>query len=175
VAEGEDLDEGDYRLALEGSFARDFVFSRQIRSAALSVPSNIDEGFERGNRNEFHQFLSIAKSSAAEVRSDLYTALDIGYLEEKRFAILLRDGEEVSRIIGGLRRAVDQQRHHKSQSSVLSLPLWRNLVDARDLKSRAPKGACRFESGRGHHVGVRTVRTVRPVRMLDVDDGHSPS
>ena len=120
MAEGEDLDKGDYRLALEGSFARDFVFSRQIRSAALSVPSNIAEGFERGDRNEFHQFLSIAKSSAAEVRSDLYTTMDIGYLEEKRFAILLRDGDEVSRIIGGLRRAVDQQRHHKSQSPVLS-------------------------------------------------------
>jgi len=99
-----------YRMALEGQFARDFVMSRQIRSAALSVPSNIAEGFERGNRNEFHQFLSIAKSSAAEVRSDLYTALDIGYLEEKRFTLLLGEGEEVARIIGGLRRAVNRQR-----------------------------------------------------------------
>ncbi|HYS54315.1 MAG TPA: four helix bundle protein [Thermoanaerobaculia bacterium] len=67
-------------------------------------------GFERGNRNEFHQFLSIAKSSAAEVRSDLYTALDIGYLEEEGFTLLLGEGEEVACIIGGLRRAVSPPR-----------------------------------------------------------------
>jgi len=110
-----------YKMTFEGKFATDFVLSRQIRGAALSVPSNIAEGFERGNRNEFHQFLSIAKSSCAEVRSDLYTALDIGYLEEERFTLLLHDAEEVARIIGGLRRAVSQQRTgRKTQSSVLS-------------------------------------------------------
>lgn len=79
-----------YRVASQGEFARDFVMSRQIRSAALSVPSNSAEGFERGNRNEFHQFLSVAKSSCAEVRSDLYTAMDIGYLDEEKGNSLLR-------------------------------------------------------------------------------------
>src|ERR1700736_478552 len=71
-----------YLVALEGQFARDFVLSRQIRGAALSVSSNIAEGFDRGNRNEFHQFLSIAKASCAEVRNDLYVALDVGYVDE---------------------------------------------------------------------------------------------
>jgi len=112
-----------YLMALEGRFARDFDFSRQIRRAALSVPSNIAEGFERGNRNEFHQFLSIAKSSCAEVRSDLYVALDIGYLDESTATSMVASAEEVGRIIGGLRSAVARQRSAKyqpTQSSALS-------------------------------------------------------
>ena len=112
-----------YLMCLAGKFRSDSVLSRQMRGAALSVPLNIAEGFERGNRNEFHQFLSIAKSSCGEVRSDLYVAMDIGYLEEQRGLALLQDAEEVGRIIGGLRRAVAQQRttqKARSQSLVLS-------------------------------------------------------
>src|SRR5205823_2688464 len=93
--------------------------SGQIRRAVLSVPSNIAEGFERGGRNEFHQFLSIAKSSCAEVRSDLYVALDVGYLDEPTALTMITRAEEVGRIIGGLRSAVDRQRK-RPQSSVLS-------------------------------------------------------
>ena len=112
-----------YLTALQGKFARDFVLSDQIRRAALSVPSNIAEGFERGNRNEFHQFLSIAKSSCAEVRSDLYVALDIGYLDEVSATSMISKAEEVGRILGGLRSAVARQRSprfQRTQSSVLS-------------------------------------------------------
>ena len=108
-----------YLVALEGQFARDFVLSRQIRGAALSVSSNIAEGFERGNRNEFHQFLSIAKASCAEVRNDLYLALDVGYVDEPTALKMIASAEEVGRIIGGLRSAVARQRK-RPQSSVLS-------------------------------------------------------
>jgi len=66
-----------YVYAMQGRFAQDYVLSKQIRSAALSVSSNIAEGFDRGNRNEFTQFLSIAKASCAEVRNDLYIAADV--------------------------------------------------------------------------------------------------
>jgi four helix bundle protein len=72
--------------------------------------SNIAEGFERGGRGEFHQFLSTAKASCAEVRSQLYVALDVGYLNQARFDELMRQAEEVARIVGGLRSSVDRQR-----------------------------------------------------------------
>ena len=71
--------------------------------------SNIAEGFERGGRREFHQFLSTAKASCAEVRSQLYVALDIGYVDQPRFNRLLKQAEEVGRIIGGIRAAVARQ------------------------------------------------------------------
>ena len=75
--------------------------------------SNIAEGFERNSRNEFHQFLVIAKSSCAEVKSQLYVALDVNYLTEAIFQDLKAQAEEVSRIIGGLRVSIDQQRTKK--------------------------------------------------------------
>jgi four helix bundle protein len=98
-----------YQITREGSFARDFGLSGQIQRASVSIMSNIAEGFERGGRREFHQFLSTAKASCAEVRSQLYVALDIGYLDQPRFNRLLKQAEEVGRIIGGIRAAVARQ------------------------------------------------------------------
>jgi four helix bundle protein len=72
--------------------------------------SNIAEGFERGSQTEFHRFLSIAKASCAEVRSQLYVALDIGYLDNSAFNRLLQQSEEVARIISGLRASIDRDR-----------------------------------------------------------------
>jgi four helix bundle protein len=72
--------------------------------------SNIAEGFERNRRAEFHQFLSVAKASAAEVRSQLYVALDVGYLSQNEFATLSAKANEVARILGGLRQSVARQR-----------------------------------------------------------------
>jgi len=60
-----------------GGFAKDFGLRDQIQRAAVSVVSNIAEGFERGSRSEFHQFLVVSKASAAEVRAQLYVALDV--------------------------------------------------------------------------------------------------
>jgi four helix bundle protein len=101
-----------YETTRRGAFARDFGLSGQIQRAAVSIMSNIAEGFERGGRGEFHQFLSTAKASCAELRSQLYVALDVGYLEEGRFQILLQQAEEVARIIG-LRASVARQRTPK--------------------------------------------------------------
>lgn len=64
-----------YRVTSEGRFARDFGLKDQIRRAAVSSMSNLAEGFERGRPAEFHQFLSIAKASCAELRAQLYVAL----------------------------------------------------------------------------------------------------
>ena len=98
-----------YQVIREGSFAKDFGLSGQIQRASVSIMSNIAEGFERGGRREFHQFLSTAKASCAEVRSQLYVALDIGYVDQPRFNRLLKQAEEVGRIIGGIRSAVARQ------------------------------------------------------------------
>ena len=99
-----------YNLTSDGQFAKDFGLRDQIRRAAVSVMSNISEGFERGSMNEFHQFLVIAKASCAEVRSQLYVALDAGYIDQTIFQELNQQAIEVSRIIGGLRSSVDKKR-----------------------------------------------------------------
>lgn len=81
-----------------------------MQRAAVSIMSNIAEGFERNGHGEFHQFLSIAKGSCAEVLSLLYVAYDAGYIDENVFDQLIAQAEEVSRIIGGLRAKIDARR-----------------------------------------------------------------
>lgn len=99
-----------YRVTSEGTFARDFALRDQIRRAAISVMSNIAEGFERGKASEFHQFLCIAKASCAELRSQLYTALDARYLTQTDFDPLMQLAIEAGRVIGGLRVSVERRR-----------------------------------------------------------------
>ena len=99
-----------YRVTRQGSFAKDYGLSRQIQRAAVSIMSNIAEGFERGNPREFHQFLSVAKASCAEVRSQLYVALDTGYLHETSFHKLMQLAKETGKVIGGLRVSVERRR-----------------------------------------------------------------
>lgn len=85
---------------------KDFEFCRQIRAAALSVMSNIAEGFERKGNNEFRHFLSQAGSSNGELRSQLYVALDIGYLTQDRFDTLFALNGEVGRLTTALRQSL---------------------------------------------------------------------
>jgi four helix bundle protein len=99
-----------YRVTRQSHVARDFGFVSQIQRAAVSIMSNIAEGFERGGRPEFHQFLSTAKASCAEVRSLLFAAVDEGYVDQPTFERLNAQAEEVGRIIGGLRASVARQR-----------------------------------------------------------------
>jgi four helix bundle protein len=99
-----------YKATRAGGFARDFGLCGQIQRAAVSVMSNIAEGFERNRPNEFHQFLSTAKASCGEVRSQLYVALDVGYLDVAQFETLIAQAVEVSRIVSGLRAAVARRR-----------------------------------------------------------------
>jgi len=106
-----------YLMTGRPPFARDFALRDQIRKAAISVPSNIAEGFERFRLTEFHQFLSIAKGSAGEIRTQLYIASDIGYIEKQTLTALLAKAEETSRTINALRASVERKMH--SQHSAL--------------------------------------------------------
>ena len=99
-----------YQVSRRGAFARDFGLAGQIQRASVSIMSNIAEGFDRDRPTEFHQYLSMAKGPCAEVRSQLYVAIDVGYLPEPTFGHLMQSATEVSRIIGGLRSAVARQR-----------------------------------------------------------------
>jgi len=104
-----------YEVTRRGRFRNDYGLSGQIQRAAVSIMSNVAEGFERGGLGEFHQFLSTAKVSCAELRSQLYVACDVGYLVEVGFATLLEQAEEVGRVVGGLRASVARQRTSKLQ------------------------------------------------------------
>jgi len=77
-----------YAMTREGDCARDFGLVDQIRRAAVSIMSNIAEGFERGTTPEFIQFLYIAKGSSGEVRAQLQIVLDQQYIAAKEHARL---------------------------------------------------------------------------------------
>lgn len=72
--------------------------------------SNISEGFERHTRAEFHQAIVHAKGSAGEVRSQLYVALDAGYIDTVEFDDLSARVREVSRLLEGLRASLDSKK-----------------------------------------------------------------
>jgi len=67
------------------NFQKDFRLSGQITSAAISSMSNIAEGFSRRSNKEFIQFLFVSKSSATEVQSEAYVALDQKYIDQETF------------------------------------------------------------------------------------------
>jgi four helix bundle protein len=91
-----------YQVSGKGPFARDFGLRDQMRRACVSIMSNIAEGYERGGTKEFLQFLSIAKGSAGEVRSQLYIAFDQDYLTKSVFEELSNQAREISRMVAGL-------------------------------------------------------------------------
>ncbi len=85
---------------LEG--LRDFGFRDQIRRASVSIMNNIAEGFERKSDKEFKHFLFIAKGSCGEVRSMLYLAKDLNYIQDCDYSNLNNASCEISRMLSGL-------------------------------------------------------------------------
>lgn len=104
---GRSLTQSVYRVTRNQRFARDFALRDQIRRAAISITSNIAEGFERNRRREFAQFLRYAKASAGEVRSQLYVAFDEGYIDEQTFVTLRDEARSTSRQIQGFIRYLE--------------------------------------------------------------------
>ncbi len=74
-----------YNLTSDKKWVKDFGLVNQIRRAVVSVNSNIVEGFEKNNNNEFIRFLRISKGSVGEVRNQLYIALTINYINQNKF------------------------------------------------------------------------------------------
>lgn len=91
-----------YDTTRNSGFRKDIRLLGQIQAAAASVMANIAEGFIRRSDREFSQFLFVAMSSAAEVQSHLYIALDQGYVDQERFAEVYRQAEKTAMIISGL-------------------------------------------------------------------------
>lgn len=83
---------------------KDYGFKDQIQRAALSVMSNIAEGFDRGSNKEFIQFLIIARGSVSEVKSLGYAALDIGYVKDDTFRKILERCHKLTNLINGFIR-----------------------------------------------------------------------
>jgi len=91
-----------YQATNNGKFKKDLRLSGQIQSAATSTMANIAEGFIRRSDKEFIQFLFIAMSSAAEVQSHLYVALDQGYIDRDLFQEIYDQANKTAMIISGL-------------------------------------------------------------------------
>ena len=91
-----------YKIATETELSKDFRFRNQVNAACGSIMDNIAEGFERGGKLEFINFLTIAKGSCAEVRSQLYRIFDRRYIDEAKFNELYKLAEEIGNMIGGL-------------------------------------------------------------------------
>ncbi len=118
----------------------DFGFKDQIQRAAVSVVSNISEGFESGTREEFVNYLYIAKASAGEVRAQLYVASDIGYLNIETFKYLKSLAEECSRLIHSFAYKVKSGSRLGLQHKHLKKPDWFGEILEKEGMVRMPDG-----------------------------------
>jgi four helix bundle protein len=95
-----------YVLTAAGKLQRDFGLRDQLQRAAVSIPTNIAEGYERSSRREYLRFLHIAKGSAGEVRSLLRVALEVGYIDQGRYDFLREAVLELSRYLANQIRSL---------------------------------------------------------------------
>lgn len=91
-----------YELTRKEAFARDYGLRDQIQRAASSAMHNIAEGFESGSDPEFVRFLKMARRSAGEVQSQLYLALDVGYVSEEERQKAYALATDVKRLVNGM-------------------------------------------------------------------------
>ena len=98
-----------YRVTRQDQLGRDFGLRDQLRRAAVSVPANIAEGFERRSRKEYLQFLNISKGAVSEVRSLLRLALEVGYLDEANYQTLHDQATQSSRMLATQIRVIGEK------------------------------------------------------------------
>ncbi|RPI19378.1 MAG: four helix bundle protein [Ignavibacteriae bacterium] len=90
-----------YKITGNAEYLKDYDLRKQMRRCAVSIPSNIAEGYERKSNTEFIRFLYISKGSAGELRTQLYFSKDLEYIDDKTFNDLLCRSEEISRSLSG--------------------------------------------------------------------------
>lgn len=106
-----ELDKKIFAAANDILLNKDFGLRNQILNASGSIMDNIAEGFERSSRLEFINFLSFAKGSAGEVKSQLYRAFDRKYFNESIFEELYKETDEVSRMLMGFIEYLNKSVH----------------------------------------------------------------
>lgn len=108
--EARELVKSIYKLTSKPQFKKDYGLRDQIQRASVSVMSNIPEGFERNNNNEFIHFLLISKGSAGELRSLLYASFDLDYINQNEFDENYQKAERVSKKISKFIHYLDANR-----------------------------------------------------------------
>src|SRR5260221_11331087 len=106
-----ELENKIFPLTGVGKLSKDFKLKDQINDAAGSVMDNIAEGFGRGSRLEFVQFLTVARGSASEVQSQLYRCLDRKYFSTEQFQELYNLAEEICKMITGFIGYLNKSEH----------------------------------------------------------------
>ncbi|MBS1271508.1 MAG: hypothetical protein MAGBODY4_00640 [Candidatus Marinimicrobia bacterium] len=110
-----------YEITDSGKFSKDYDLRSQIRRASISIMSNIAEGFSRYHKKEFIRFLDIAQSSGSEVKSQLYIAADLEYIEKDKATDLFNLIKEVRKTTLGLLKYLDRNVNHvKEPDSIYS-------------------------------------------------------
>lgn len=94
---------------------RNFTMQDQVQRAALSVPSNIAEGYERNSNKEFIRFLNISKGSCGELRTQIYISRKLKFLTKSDFDRVIGDCKEISAMLHGLVRAVGKRSSPKQE------------------------------------------------------------
>jgi four helix bundle protein len=97
-----ELNKDVVRICKYPDLARDFEMVRHLKKTSGSIMDNIAEGFERGGKIEFRQFISISKGSAGELKSQFYRCLDSEYIENKEFDFLYNQAEDICKMAKGL-------------------------------------------------------------------------
>lgn len=117
------------------SFAHDYALVNQIRKSAISIPSNIAEGFERASNKELIQFLYIAKGSSGELRTQIQLALELEYLSSEVANKLIEQAKAISRMLQTLINYLKNSEFKGVKySSVVKEPETKYLVEPPDAK-----------------------------------------
>ncbi|MBI5049932.1 MAG: four helix bundle protein [Nitrospirae bacterium] len=106
-----------YEITNKGEFAKDFGLRDQIRKCATSIPSNIAEGKERETVSELIRFLYIAKGSAGELKTQLFIACKIGYIDEQKYIYLTGKVLKVSGMLGNFIKKLKSEKGGKARKA----------------------------------------------------------
>lgn len=106
-----------YDITAKKEFIKDFALVNQLRRAIVAVSSNIVEGFEKNNNNEFGRYLRIAKGSVGEVRNQLYICREVGYITDSEFQQVSSELIQLANQLGGFIHYLTKKKANKEFES----------------------------------------------------------